>query len=161
MVEETIRVPLILSQPRTIPSGQRRSEFVDHLDLFQTLLRYGGAKAPALELAGQDFMPMLRRAEMDWRSLQFCEYGDLRMVRSPRWKLLEFPDRRVELFDLENDPGETRDLSRDASNAAIIAGLKGALDTYYARYSTPEHAARRPGGPEPTNQSAPWVKQPA
>lgn len=161
MVEETIRVPLILSQPGAIPSGQRRSEFVDHLDLFQTLRRHGCAKAPALELAGQDFMPMLRRAEMDWRSLQFCEYGDLRMVRSPGWKLLEFPDLRVELFDLENDPGETRDLSRDASNAAIIAGLKGALDAYYARYSTPEHAARRPGGPEPTNQSAPWVNQPA
>ena len=37
MLEESIRVPLIFNQPRDLFAKQRRSEFVDHLDLFQTI----------------------------------------------------------------------------------------------------------------------------
>ncbi len=45
MVEESIRVPLLLNGPE-VAAGQRRDEFVDHLDLFRTLLDVAGISAP-------------------------------------------------------------------------------------------------------------------
>jgi hypothetical protein len=56
------------------------------------------------------------------------------MVREGRWKLHAYhpvPGRQKEpvylLFDMEADPGETRDRSRDQEYAAILDGLKDRL----------------------------------
>lgn len=38
-----------------------------------------------------------------------------------------YPGHGGELYDLENDPGETRNLYRDASRSGVAAEMKGAL----------------------------------
>lgn len=154
MVEESIRVPLILSGPGVRAS--RHAAMVDHLDVFQTLLDYAGVPRPAGNYAGRSFLPLLAGGEMEWRQHQCCEYGDVRMIRGARYKYVEYGDGLQRLFDLERDPREMVDVRSDPAAGAVVADLQARLKAYYAQYAVPEHDGRRPGGPAPTNTSAPW-----
>ena len=64
------------------------------------------------ELPGASFLPTLsggrsRREEV----VIFDEYGPVRMIRRGRWKYVHrYPDGPHELYDMENDPDETKNL---------------------------------------------------
>ena len=49
------------------------------------------------------------------------------MARTNRWKLNYYPSCDGELYDLENDPGETRNLWTDPSCADVVRTLKNAI----------------------------------
>ena len=142
MLEEAIRVPLQLSWPGVLPAGMRRVEMVDHLDLFQTLVSVGIADLPAkTDYAGTSMLPLLLEPEVDcnWRQVQFGEYGTVRMARSGRYKLIRrHPNGPHELFDLEADPRETRNLIDSPSHLAVISELSGLMETHFRRYSRPD-----------------------
>ena len=142
MLEESIRVPLQLSWPGVLPAGMRRVEMVDHLDLFQTLVSVGIADLPAkTDYAGTSMLPLLLEPEVDcnWRQVQFGEYGTVRMARSGRYKLIRrHPNGPHELFDLEADPRETRNLIESSSHLAVISELSGLMETHFRRYSKPD-----------------------
>ena len=142
MLEESIRVPLQLSWPGVLPAGMRRVEMVDHLDLFQTLVSVGIADLPAkTDYAGTSMLPLLLESEMDcnWRQVQFGEYGTVRMARSGQCKLIRrLPNGPHELFDLEGDPRETRNLIDSSSHLAVISELSGLMKTHFRRYSRPD-----------------------
>ena len=163
MVEESVRIPMIFHHPKLLFSGQRRIEFVDHLDLFQTLAAFAGVAArqePAMGYAGRSFLPMLTNEPFDesWRSVQFCEYGSARMIRTPRYKLLRHHhSAQTLLFDLKEDPRETRNLAGEAEFAELAGRLAAELDAHFQRYELPAKSGIREGGPEPTNRTAPWV----
>jgi arylsulfatase A-like enzyme len=138
MLEESIRVPLIFNHPRRLFARQRRLEFVDHLDLFQTLADYAGI-ADALpserNYPGRSFLPLLDNSAAlpDWRQIQFGEYGDLRMARTRQHKLVRRYDEEApcELFDLGRDAGETHNCFDAADYAPIVAGLTGEIERYF------------------------------
>ena len=142
MLEEAIRVPLQLSWPGVLPAGMRRVEMVDHLDLFQTLVSVGIADLPAkTDYAGTSMLPLLLEPEVDcnWRQVQFGEYGTVRIARSGRYKLIRrHPNGPHELFDLEADPRETRNLIDSPSHLAVISELSGLMETHFRRYSRPD-----------------------
>ncbi|MBW8639897.1 sulfatase-like hydrolase/transferase [Hoeflea sp. WL0058] len=157
MVEETIRIPLIVSGPG-VEKEQRRAEFVDHLDLFQTVLDVAGVNPPTdIDYAGRSYLGLLGGGDLaDWRDLQFCEYGTTRMARGDRYKCVEWLDTgTVRLFDLVTDPREETDIAGD--NPELCRSFLDLIAAYYDRFSTPEHSGARPGGPEPTNETSPWV----
>jgi arylsulfatase len=54
-------------------------------------------------------------------------HPDAKMVRTRRWKLNYYPTCDGELYDLVNDPGETRNLWADSGSATVIRELKGAI----------------------------------
>jgi arylsulfatase A-like enzyme len=54
-------------------------------------------------------------------------HPDARMARTNRWKLNYYPSCDGELYDLENDPGETRNLWADPSCADVVRTLKSAM----------------------------------
>ncbi len=54
-------------------------------------------------------------------------HPDAKMIRTKRWKLNYYPTCDGELYDLENDPGETRNLWSDAGTADVLRDLKGTL----------------------------------
>lgn len=157
MVEETIRVPLIVAGPGV--TTQRRGEFVDHLDLFQTLVELAGAECRDDTLAGRSFRGLLSgRDAGDWRDAQFCEYGDVQMIRTPRHKLVRYTSEGVtRLFDLEADPREMQDVSTEPRLTAIRTDLTARLLDHYARYSKIGKSGTRPGGPQLTNLTSPWA----
>jgi arylsulfatase A-like enzyme len=63
------------------------------------------------------------------RPTLFTTYGSVqRAVRDGRWKLIRYPQiNRTQLFDLESDPEELRDLSPDATQAERVERLMAAL----------------------------------
>ena len=143
MVEESIRVPMIINHPTRIRGGQRRKEFVDHLDLFHTVAAYAGVSPPKDRLhsyPGRSFLPLLETADAlsDWRTVQFGEYGNLRMVRTETHKLvLRYPAGPHELFDLAADPREMTDLFADPAQGTRIAQLTDMIEGYFSAYEDP------------------------
>ena len=144
MLEESIRVPLILSWPGMLPAGVRHDELVDHLDLFQTLAAAAGAEIPpGFEYAGQNMGPLIAngRQNEEWRQVQFGEYGPLRMARTREHKLVRrFPNGPDELFDLAADPREDRNLNDDPGYRDTAAQLSAAIETYFGRYAATDRS---------------------
>lgn len=141
MLEESIRVPLIFNHPGALFAGQRRSEFVDHLDTFQTIAEYTGVLGKLnakRKYPGRSFLPLLDNSAAlpDWRQIQFGEYGDLRMARTRQYKLLRryYSDAPCEFFDLGRDPTESHNRYDDQAYQPIVDNLTDELDSYFERY---------------------------
>ena len=149
MLEESIRVPLLLNRPGHVSAGQSGEQFVDHCDLHATLLDLAGLDATGSAGPGRSFAPLLTDAQAlpDWRQAQAGEYGPTRMWRRERHKLVrQAPGGRELLFDLAADPRETRDLRGDEPE---LAGALGAqLDAFFAQYDDPARSGLlAPQGP--------------
>jgi arylsulfatase A-like enzyme/Tfp pilus assembly protein PilF len=136
--ESTLHVPLLLRGPG-IPPGGKLSANARSADLLPTLLDLLGlARPPGLRLSGRSLAPALRGGAEPPEEPAYAEsllpllhYGwsDLRALRDGRWKYIQAP--RPELYDLEADPGETRDLARQMPARAET--LRNRLATLLAR----------------------------
>ncbi|WP_051752328.1 sulfatase-like hydrolase/transferase [Streptosporangium amethystogenes] len=150
MVEESIRVPLILNQPGALLGDQSRSEMVTHCDLFRTILDHTGVALPAETLAernypGRSFASLLGGGHVaGWPEEVYGEYGNLRMIRTRTHKLtLRPPDGPAELIDLVADPRETVNLYADPRHADLVADLTGRVERYFGRYEDPVNSGLR------------------
>lgn len=146
--EQTVKVPFIISLPSRLPQHKVIREQVEMIDLMPTLLELIGVQVPAT-IPGESLMPLIEGRVEKWRPAVFCEidhsesfYDELRvdsgrrvMVRTKDWKLIAFRDDRVDdpdgsLYDLENDPGETRNLYRDPETASVRKQLETLIDRW-------------------------------
>lgn len=134
--QESIRVPLILRDPRlpTEKSGTTNDHFTLNVDLAPTILAAAGIPAP-ITMQGRDLSPLyLGEPPPDWRTEFFYEHPVIdkasfipssEAVVRKDWKYMVWPDYGVEqLFDLNQDPGETRDLAADPNHAAKLTELR-------------------------------------
>ncbi|WP_205648838.1 sulfatase-like hydrolase/transferase [Acuticoccus kandeliae] len=133
--EESAAVPMMMRLPGVLPAGERRGEIVNLTDLSQTMLEALGA--PQLPNAdGVSFWPLAKSAGTPWRDETFCEYCtdsvpywtggravQQRMIRAGRYKLCLFDSEPPLLFDLAEDPHETRNLAGDPAHAAVLRRL--------------------------------------
>lgn len=138
--EESIRIPMILRYPRRLPEPQVRDEMVLNLDLAATILDFCGLE-PAWEQSGRSMAPLLAAApgEVPWReSFLYQNYEDpnypketfdLFAVRDRSHKYVEVPKRPRwnQLFDLENDPKEVRNLFGDPAQKDLLAKMQGEM----------------------------------
>jgi arylsulfatase A-like enzyme len=130
LYEGGIRVPGIARWTGTIPAGRVSDQVWAHWDVLPTLADIAGAKAPA----GLDGMSMRRalRGEpqpshpfMYW---EFHERGFQQAVRMGRWKALRLKrGAALELYDLEADPGEQKELA--AGHPDVVAKIDAYLET--------------------------------
>lgn len=143
LYEGGMRVPFIVHWPGvTVPGGTSTVPTI-HVDVLPTLLEIAGAERPRQRLDGMSLVPLLRdpSATLDREAIyhHFPGYlgagaGSWRttpvsVVQSGRWKLLEFLEHgRLELYDLDADPGETRNLA--ASEPDRAARLHEQLATW-------------------------------
>ena len=138
MYETSLRIPLIWSGPG-LPAGHTVTRYVDHHDTFRTLLALAGVDVdlPAA-YPGRSYAPLLQGHSSSWDDTRFGEYGDLRMVRTPTWKLVwRFPAGPHDLFNLADDPGETVNLAADPAHAPRLAELKATMDRFFAAHDNP------------------------
>jgi len=165
MVEESIRVPLILNYPGTVPEGVDVEQPVDHLDLFRALADYAAVDLP-LDVRGYPGRSLRALAEGtppdDWREVQFCEYGDVRMIRTPRYKLvLRSPDGPHELFDLQEDPRECTNVFLEPRSRALVAQLTDQLDEYFRTFEDPAKSGLKVRDLPRHNATEAWRSDPA
>ena len=143
--EGGVRVPFVARWPRGIPPGRVSPALAANLDVLPTLVEAAGARLPEAPIDGISFLGVLKGAQPASRESFLYLYGDtLEAVRKGRWKLhLPHVSRSYEglaagregapgptatvrvplaLYDLEEDPGERRDLS--AQHPGVVDELR-------------------------------------
>jgi uncharacterized sulfatase len=126
--EGGMRVPLLVRWPGRLEGGRVVDEPVVSVDLFPTVLELAGLPAPADRIVdGRSLVPLLEGGEIAERPIWYYQLGELRAVRSGRFKYhdrhgvfygnpMDWPwgpmkRRGPWLFDLELDPDESYDIS--------------------------------------------------
>jgi len=127
--EHSVRVPLIISGPG-IPKGELREQLCYIYDLYPTLCERAGLKTPAT-VEYQSLNPAIEDAKAKHRDhLYFAFMSWQRSVRDEQYKLIEYcvnGNRHTQLFDLQHDPEEARDLAGKPDQQATIERLRQLL----------------------------------
>jgi arylsulfatase A-like enzyme len=127
--DNSIRVPLVFH----LPGGEARAleHPVQNLDIVPTLLDYLGVPATDLTLEGESLRPLIEKGEAG-DPLQYSISGPYRSVADGRHKLIQdLGGTGFWLYDLQQDPGETRDVL--AAERRAFHRLRGDLGTWLAR----------------------------
>jgi len=149
MYEPSLRVPMLLRYPRMVSAGQTESRFVQHQDIAPTVLDFAGVEIPDV-MQGRSMRSVVEGSPPeDWRQSMLYAYHEdswsrtlqpgfnpgrygtphrvtpHRGVRTDRYKLIEYyrEGDYWELFDLEEDPNELRNLYGESGHADLIAEL--------------------------------------
>ncbi len=134
--EGGIRVPGIVRWPGHVPAGRVSDEVIVMTDLFPTLLAAVGSKPdPAWKVDGLDVLPAWlgtgrvpeRSLFWEWRGEGANQFAAMR----GNLKLVVVNNGQPELFDVETDPAERRNLiaARPELAGQLRAGLKAWLAT--------------------------------
>ena len=148
LYDHSMRVPLILRGPG-IAAGMRSDARLYLHDLYITLLERAGAAVPE-DCAGQSLNALLNGEVDSHRDEVFSAFQLMfghpqgaayqRSVKDMRYKLIQTvvgATTTWQLFDLDADPWETRDLIDSAECADIVARLKGSLRQHQQRVDDP------------------------
>ncbi len=129
MFEEIAGVPMILAGPG-VPAGKRVDTPVSHVDAFPTILEVAGEKMPA-GFPGFSLIDVSNGLEPDRTVLS--EYHGMGSstgafaVRVGKWKYVHYAKYGPQLFNLEADPEETRDLATDPAHARTLEMCRAKL----------------------------------
>lgn len=138
LFERAARVPLIIAAPGAQANGRTARGLVELVDLYPTLAALCGLSAPAYA-DGTSLQPMLTDAGASVKSAAFSQLTrdgktDGWSVRTDRWRYTEWGGSNAQLFDLQADSAETRNLAADPALAATVAELHALLDRERARH---------------------------
>ena len=150
--EPSVRVPLIVYDPAADATrGSAYANFIEQIDLLPTFLEALGLPAAPHRLEGRSLAPLLREGRSEgWRDDAFSELdyafykarldlgvspGEARcfMIRTERWKYVDFVGFPPMLFDLANDPDELVDLGRDPAHDSVRREMR---DRIFHRLAT-------------------------
>jgi arylsulfatase A len=115
LYEGGIRVPMIAWWPRRIAAGSVTDHPSAFWDFLPTAAELAGARPPA-GIDGISYVPaLLGHAQLEHEYLywEFLLGGDARQaLRMGKWKAVRYGEQHpIELYDLDTDPGETRDVA--------------------------------------------------
>jgi len=148
MYEELARIPMIWRVPDAVRPGQGTDCVVSQVDLVPTILDYAGLdesefdmrknfSAPPLGLPGRSLRPLLSGGLPPVEKPAFLEYDEdwhasgfyrVRTLIGPRYKLVVYTHTGGgQLFDLEADPHERKNLWSSAEHASVKASMMEAL----------------------------------
>jgi arylsulfatase A-like enzyme len=125
LYETSVHTPLLLRLPEGRAAGRQRA-VVQNLDLLPTLLDYLGVDASPYRFSGRSLRPVIE-GESAEPGFAYSSQGVLRSVRDERYKLIyDTESKTAQLYDLAEDPGETRNLAgvRDDAQARLQATLE-------------------------------------
>ncbi|MDX1927823.1 MAG: sulfatase [Pirellulaceae bacterium] len=148
MHEASIRIPLIIRYPKLNGGRSKRvTEQVLTVDLAPTLCELAGVE-PLPKVHGRSMVKMINQGDDQWRKAWFYHYNyekqfpytpNIRGIRTDRWKLIRYPhgdggpQRHLsELYDLQADPLEARNLIDDPAQKLNIEQLSKQLNELMA-----------------------------
>lgn len=151
--EQATRVPLILTVPG-LTNGKKYKKPVEFVDVFPTLCDLNGLPI-AHYLDGKSLLPALKNNDVDIKNYSISQYPrgagkGLRetmgySLRTTQFRFTEWVGNyfntakdfnpndvsAVELYDLEKDPNETRNVAKDPKYKNIVLTLSNELHNYY------------------------------
>lgn len=164
--EESLRSPLVMRWPGVARPGTVNRDLTSNLDFAATFLEAAGLQPPT-DLHGQSLIPLLRgETPASWRQSFYYHYyefpgpHDVRRhygVVDARYKLVRFYEPQMnywELFDLQNDPREMRNVYDDPAYAETRQRLTAELDRLRRELRVPD-----PDPPETEIGPAPAKKK--
>ena len=144
MYEESMRMPFLVRYPRTIKAGQRFDTIIENVDYAPTMLDFANANIPQT-VQGRSFKSLLETGKeaSDWKKAAYYRYW-MHMahhdnpahlgMRTKRYKLIYFYGCNYqggyqtpagwELYDMKNDPHETKNLYHNPKHAKLAQSLK-------------------------------------
>jgi arylsulfatase A-like enzyme len=136
LFEGGIRVPMIVRWPGKIRPGTQTDHVSAFWDFLPTACELAGI-GPPQDIDGISYVATLTGDDARQRKHEhlYWEYGGTRAVRMGRWKAVGGPaGNRLQLFDLEADLGETRNVAAD--NPQVLERVKQILQ---AAHVDPSH----------------------
>ncbi|RIK43724.1 MAG: sulfatase [Chloroflexi bacterium] len=135
MYEQSAAVPLILAGP-DVPAGKVVKTPVSLVDCHPTILAAVGAQPAAedADLPGQSLWSIAQEA--DWERTVFSEYHaagsrhGVYMVTDGHTKYIHYLTEPPQLFDLDHDPQELRNLAAEPGNQDLVAVWEARLRTF-------------------------------
>ncbi|WP_405267950.1 sulfatase [Cellulophaga sp. Ld12] len=147
MYEESFGTPLLMQYQGTIKGNTTINAMVQNLDFAPTFLDFAGISNYASEMQGESFKGLLDGSmkEDDFRQVIYYHYYDYPAfhmvkkhygIRTQKYKLIHFFDDIDvwELYDLENDPKELRNLIDDSNYRYVRAMMHEKLDSVHKVY---------------------------
>ena len=133
MYEGSVGVPMILSGPG-VEENVRNQTNVSLVDIYPTVLDCMGVPLNAYDrsLPGRSLMEYVQGVEDKERAVYSeymgfgCYTGEF-MLRRGRYKYIHYVGESAQLFDLENDPNECRDLAQEEAYADILIQMESEL----------------------------------
>lgn len=183
LYEPAIHSPLIIYDPRPgAQRGRQISEQMAVMpDVAPTLLEMCGLKPPA-RMQGRSLVPRMRGKKVAWREDIFLEclmlsqdYPLVQGVRGKRWKYMRYwpirpvpadyrevlnlglqgePPAYEELYDLQNDPTEQRNLATDSQHRAQMRRMQKRVNELLR-----ESLGRKPEAPLPSIPRTEWQSE--
>ena len=126
LYEHSMRVPFIIGGPG-LPKDRRTAALCYLFDFYPTLCELAGIQPPA-GVEGRSLVPVLKGKETH-RDMIFTAYRHVqRAVNDGRFKLIRYPHiNKSQLFDLQMDPDELRDLAADVASKPKLDELMAKL----------------------------------
>jgi N-acetylglucosamine-6-sulfatase len=135
--EWSMRVPLMVQCPDVIRAGGKITRMITNLDIMPTLLEAANVPIPN-DLFGRSFWPLVRGVPTPWREEFLYEYfwernfpqtPTLHALRTDRYKYIHVHGLwdRDELYDLQSDPEETRNLIHSPEHQPVVRRLNARL----------------------------------
>jgi arylsulfatase A-like enzyme len=136
MYDPSIRVPLIIYDPRMPNKASTVLDMVLNIDITQSILDFAEIKSP-VNYQGESLKPYLNRSDYSLhRDFILIEHlwklpdiPSSEGIRTDKWKYFKYRYIQApeELYDLENDPMETKNLAQEQSHQKILKKLRNKL----------------------------------
>lgn len=140
--EASLSIPIIARFPALTQGAKRITQQVLTVDMAPSILELCGA--PALsKIHGRSWTKLVKEGDPAWRTSWFYHYNyekqfpytpNVRAIRTDEWKYIHYPhgdgspDRHLaELYNLQDDPGETQNLIGKPELAGKVAKLQAEL----------------------------------
>jgi N-acetylglucosamine-6-sulfatase len=135
--EASMRIPLLMQAPGLIPAGTKVSGVAANIDLASTVLEAAGLVPPS-GLDGTSLLPLATGKATKVRDALLYEYywernfpqtPTMHALRTDRYKYIHYHGiwDTDELFDLDADPDERRNVIGDPAHAAALRALNTQL----------------------------------
>ena len=142
MYEEAMRTPLVIKYPAEIVSGSVTDKLVQNIDIAPTILQTAGIAVPD-DMQGLPLQKTWKDDNKDWRDALYYHYYEKGFVATPhygirteRYKLIHFYDEinSWELYDLQEDPNEMKNLYNENGFESIKNDMKLQLEKLREQY---------------------------
>ena len=131
LFEVCARVPMVVRVPGRTPANSHTTGLVELVDLFPTLCDLCGIDTPE-EMQGESFAAVLEDPKSSGKQLAYSVVSRGQKlgssIRTSRWRYAEWntPEEN-ELYDLDQDPSEFDNLSKDPGMQKVVNQLRKAL----------------------------------
>lgn len=145
MYQESFKTPLLIKWPNVINANTTEDELVQNLDFAQTFLEVAGIVSPD-DMQGESLVPLLIGDHEKWNRdavyYHYYEYPAEHTVKrhygiaTKEFKLIHFyyDVDEWELYDLEKDPQEIKNVYDDAKYTKTVLEMKEKLDALRLKY---------------------------